>query len=79
MVQCENLQKLFKELSLEGGAMHFVLLHSIMQSSKRAKQRLLDSLQPPSATEVRHTKKDRTGFVMGLVVATFLIAFVLVI
>ena len=72
-------EKLFKELSLEGGAMHFVLLHSIMQSSKQAKQRLLDSLQPPSATEVRHTKKDRTGFVMCLVLVTLLIAFVLVV
>jgi hypothetical protein len=48
-----------------------------MQSSKRAKQRLLDRLQPPSATEVRQTKKDRTGFIMGLVVVTLLIAFML--
>ena len=59
--------------------MHFVLIHSIMQSSKRAKQRLLDSLQPPSAIEVRQTKKDRTGFIMGLVFMTLLIAFVLMI
>ncbi len=59
--------------------MHFVLLHSIMQSSKRAKQRLLDSLQPPSATEVRHTKKDRTGLVLGMLVVTMLIAFVLLV
>jgi hypothetical protein len=50
-----------------------------MQSSKRAKQRLLDSLQPPSAIEVRHTKKDRTGFIMGLVVVTLLIAVVLLV
>lgn len=59
--------------------MHFVLIHSIMQSSKRAKQRLLDSLQPPSAIEVRQTKKDRTGFIMGLVVVTLLIAVVLLV
>ena len=59
--------------------MHFVLLHSIMQSSRRAKQRLFDSLQPPSATEGRHPKKDRTGFVLSLVVVTLLIAFVLLV
>ena len=59
--------------------MHFVLIHSIMQSSKRAKKRLLDSLQPPSATEVRHTKKDRSGFIVGLVAVTLFIAFVLMI
>lgn len=59
--------------------MHFVLIHSIMQSSKRAKQRLLDRLQPPSATEVRHTNKDRSGFIMGIVAVTLLIAFVLMI
>jgi hypothetical protein len=50
-----------------------------MQSSKRAKKRLLDSLQPPSATEVRHTKKDRSGFIVGLVAVTLFIAFVLMI
>ena len=79
MVRCENLQKLFKELSLEGGAMYYILLNSIMQSSKRAKRRLLDSLQPPSATEVRHAKKDRSGFIVSLVIMTLLITFVLVI
>ena len=78
-IQCENQQKLFKELSLEGGAMHFVLLHSIIQSSKRAKQRLFDNLQPPSAEGVRHVKKDRTGFVLALVAVTFLIAFLLLV
>jgi hypothetical protein len=50
-----------------------------MQSSKRAKQRLLDRLQPPSAKEMQHTKKDRSGFIMGLVAVTLLIAFVLMI
>jgi hypothetical protein len=48
-----------------------------MQSSKRAKQRLLDTLQPPSATQVRLAKKDRTGFIMSLVIVTLLIAFML--
>ena len=59
--------------------MNFVLLHSIMQSSKRAKQRLLGSLQPPLATDLRLTKKDRTGFIMILVIVILLIAFVLMI
>jgi hypothetical protein len=59
--------------------MYFILLNSIMQSSRRAKKRLLDSLQPPSATQVRHTKKDRSGFIIGLVAVTLLIAFVLMI
>jgi len=59
--------------------MYFILLNSIMQSSRRAKKRLLDSLQPPSATQVRHTKKDRSGFIVGLVAVTLLIAFVLMI
>lgn len=59
--------------------MYFILLNSIMQSSRRAKKRLLDSLQPPSATQVRHTNKDRSGFIVGLVAVTLLIAFVLMI
>ena len=59
--------------------MYFILLNSIMQSSKRAKQRLLDSLQPPSATEVRHAKKDRSGFIVSLVIVTVLVTFVLMV
>jgi hypothetical protein len=56
--------------------MHFVLLHSIMQSSRRAKQRLLDSLEPPQATSNHTRRKDRTGLVMTLVLLALVVAMV---
>ena len=56
--------------------MHFVLLHSIMQSSRRAKQRLLDSLEPPQATTDQTRRKDRVGLVMTMLFLAVVVALV---
>ena len=56
--------------------MHFVLLHSLMQLSRRARQRLLDSLEPPQASAGQPRGRDRTGLVMMLVLLALIVAMV---
>lgn len=56
--------------------MRFVLINNLMQSSRRARNRLLSSLQPPPA-DAPLPRKDHTGFIFVLVTISLVIAFFL--
>ena len=45
--------------------MRFVLINTLMQSSRRFQHRLLSHLQPPSA-DLPLPRKDHTGFILRL-------------
>ncbi len=56
--------------------MRLVVIHTIMQASKRASQRLRSRLhlRAPSSEESGPRRKDRTGFIFALLGITLLIA-----
>ncbi len=56
--------------------MRFVLINTLMQSSRRFQHRLLSNLQPPSA-DLPLPRKDHTGFILTLLGITLGIAFYL--
>lgn len=56
--------------------MRFVLINTLIQSSRRAQHRLLSKLQPPSA-DLPLPRKDHTGFILTLLGITLGIAFYL--
>ena len=56
--------------------MRFVLINTLMLSSRRLQHRLLSSLQPPSA-DLPLPRKDHTGFILTLLCITLGIAFYL--
>ena len=56
--------------------MRFVLINTLMQSSRRARNRLLSSLQPPPA-DAPLPRKDHTGFIFVLVAISLVISFFL--
>ncbi len=56
--------------------MRFVLINTLMQSSRRFQHRLLSHLQPPSA-DLPLPRKDHTGFILTLLGITLGIAFYL--
>ena len=45
--------------------MHFVLINTFIQSSRRIQHRLLGNLRPPSA-DAPLPRKDHTGFILTL-------------
>jgi len=53
--------------------MRFILIHSMMQSSRKFRNRLLYNLQPPPADNPL-PRKDHTGFVLVLLVVSLAIA-----
>lgn len=53
--------------------MRFVIINSLMISTRRARNQLLTKLQPPPASE-RLPRKDHTGFIMILLTISFCIA-----
>lgn len=53
--------------------MRFVLINSIITSSRRARHQFLTRLQPPPASE-HLPRKDHTGFIMILLTISFGIA-----
>ena len=53
--------------------MRFVVINTMMMSTRRARHQLLSKLQPPPATE-RRPRKDHTGFIMTLLAVSFAIA-----
>lgn len=56
--------------------MRFVVIHTIMQASKKASQRLRSHLHfvAPSTEDAGLKRKDRTGFIFALLAITLLIA-----
>lgn len=53
--------------------MRFVLIQTMMQSSKKIQHRLLSNLQPPSANKAL-PRKDHTGFILVLIAVSLLMA-----
>ena len=53
--------------------MRFVIINSLMTSTRRARSQFLAKLQPPPADE-RLPRKDHTGFIMILLTISFGIA-----
>ena len=56
--------------------MRFVLINTIMQSSRRFRNRLLANLQPPPA-DAPLPRKDHTGFIFILLGISLVAAFFL--
>lgn len=56
--------------------MRFVLINTLMQSTRRARNRLLSRLQPP-AEDAPPRRKDLTGFIFMLMAILLVIAFFL--
>lgn len=56
--------------------MRFVLINTLMQSSRRIQHRILSNLRPPSA-DAPLPRKDHTGFILTLLGITLGIAFYL--
>ena len=56
--------------------MRFVLINNLMQSSRRARNRLLSRLQPPPA-DAPLPRKDLTGFIFVLMAILLVVAFFL--
>jgi hypothetical protein len=56
--------------------MRFIVIHTIMQASKRASRRLRAGLHlsAPSAEERGPRRKDRTGFIFALLAITLAVA-----
>ncbi len=53
--------------------MRYVIINTLIMSSRRARSKLLSSLQPPPANE-RLPRKDHTGFIITLLTISFGIA-----
>jgi len=56
--------------------MRFVLINTLMQSSRRFQHKLLSKLQPPSS-DLPLPRKDHTGFILTLLGITLAMAFYL--
>lgn len=53
--------------------MRYVIINTLIMSSRRARSKLLSNLQPPPASE-RLPRKDHTGFIITLLTISFGIA-----
>ena len=56
--------------------MRFVLINTLIQSSRRFRKRMLIDLQPPPA-DAPLPRKDHTGFIFVLIAISLAIAFYL--
>jgi hypothetical protein len=53
--------------------MRFVLIQSIMQTTKRWRNKLRINLQPPEAGDSELKRKDRTGLIFFLLAITLIL------
>jgi hypothetical protein len=53
--------------------MRFVLIQSIMQTTKRWRKKLHINLQPPEAGDSQPKRKDRTGLIFFLLAITLVL------